>query len=410
MIVAYSNRLRSLVMLLCLSAALVLTGCASGPAATTTSPGASPRATNIPHNIPDFEPVAQGTAQNSPLQTVPDKRSTQDDTLAPLKVGLLLPLSGPQSTLGQAMLNASQLALSDLHIQNVTLIPRDTATDAAGAARDAIKEGATVLLGPVFAADARHVAPVAAQNGTPVLSFSTDWTIANPQVAVLGFLPFSQVSRVVDFAAKQGSRSFAILIPETPYGMAVAGAVRNTLQQQGLKPAIEVRFNDKNLNDAAHILAQQSFDTLILPVGGKALQSVAVILRQNDVALSTVRVLGTGLWDDDAIARSGIIEGAYYAAPDPGQRARFTTRYQAMFSAKPPRLASLAYDATALVSVLSLNGKNPADATNLHHPAGFMGIDGMFRIRNDNLNDRGLAVLQIRGNQAAVADPAPTRF
>ncbi|HEY1096808.1 MAG TPA: penicillin-binding protein activator [Alphaproteobacteria bacterium] len=400
----YSSTLRSIVMLALLA---LLSGCAGGPASPT-GPGSEPRAVNVPH-VPDFDPLAQNT-QVSPLQTNPDKVDAGKTETPPLKVGLLLPLSGPQAPLGQAMLNASQLALSDLNIENVSLIPRDTAVDAPKAAREALNEGATIFLGPVFAANVRDVAPIAAEANAPILSFSTDWTIANNNTAVLGFLPFSQVTRIVDFAIKQGSKRFAILIPETPYGMAVAGAVRNSLQQQNLPASIEVRFNDKNLNEAMRTLSQQSYDTLILPVGGKALQTVATLLRQNDVPLSSLRVLGTGLWDEDPIARSGIIEGAYYAAPDPGQRARFITRYSKMFGAKPPRLATLAYDATALVSVLSINGKDPTNSENLHNQAGFMGIDGMFRIRPDNLNERGLAVLQIRGNQAAVADPAPTRF
>jgi branched-chain amino acid transport system substrate-binding protein len=402
---AYSNTLCALVMLL---STAVLTNCAG----TTTPSGSTQtqqRSVNVPH-VPNFDPQTATTSKANPLLTIPDKLPDNMADTPPLKVALMLPLSGAQAPLGQAMLNASQLALSDLNIKNVTLMPRDTAVNAQTAAEDAVKDGAQIFLGPIFAADARNVAPAAAQINAPVLSFSTDWTIAQDNVAVLGFLPFSQVTRIVDFAVKDGGKTFAILIPETPYGMAVAGAVRNSLQQQNLNPALEVRFNDKNLSSAIRDLSKQQFDTLILPVGGKALQSVATLLRQNDVALSSIRLLGTGLWDEDPIARSGLIEGAYYAAPDPGQRARFITNYQNMFGGKPPRLASLAYDATALISVLSLQGRNPTDINNLRNPAGFTGIDGIFRIRSDNLNERGLSVLQIRGNQAAVVDPAPTSF
>jgi branched-chain amino acid transport system substrate-binding protein len=401
----YRNTMYALVMVLSLA---LLYGCAG-----TTSPsGSGPnqqRSVNVPH-VPQFDPQATATGRSSPLLTIPDKLPKNTHDTAPLKVALLLPLSGAQAPLGQAMMNASQLALHDLNIKNVTLMPRDTAINAKQAAQGAVDDGAQIFLGPIFAANAKDVAPVAAPNNIPVLSFSTDWTVTQNHVAVLGFLPFSQVTRIVDFAAKQGSASFAILIPETPYGMAVAGATRKALEQQNLKPAIEVRFNDKNLTSAMRELSQHKFDTLILPVGGKALQSVATLLRQNDIPLSSLRILGTGLWDEDPIARSGLIEGAYYAAPDPGQRARFVTNYQNMFGHKPPRLASLAYDTTALISVLSLQGRNPTNIQNLRDPAGFVGIDGIFRIRPDNLNDRGLSVLQIRGNQAAVVDPAPNSF
>lgn len=362
-------------------------------------------------NIPRFEPLPSATVADAPIATTPAAAAKAAPTKAqPVTAGLLVPLTGPQAALGQAMLNASQMAIADLNATHVTLIPRNTDTGAKAAATIATQDGATVLLGPVFAANVRDVAPVAAQRNTPVLAFSTDWTVANKNTSVLGFLPFSQVARIIDFAAKKGSRSFAILIPETPYGMAVAGAVRDALQRQNLAGPVEIRFNDKNLNDAAQKLAQSRFDTLILPVGGTALQSVATVLRQNDVPLQSVRIIGTGLWDDDAIARSGIIEGAYYAAPDPVKRADFMKRYQDLFGTKPPRLATLAYDATALVAVLAQQGYDPANAANLHYAAGFTGIDGVFRIRDDNLNDRNLAVLQIHGDKAVIADPAPSRF
>lgn len=393
------------------SFSLLLAACASGTMGETpVAPSAQTRATAVITDVPTFEAMPNAKVSDAPLAATPDTVKPTPAKAVPVKVGMILPLSGPQANLGQSMLNAAQLALADLNASHVTLIPRDSNPSSTNAAQQALSEGASVILGPIFAANVREVAPVAARNNTPVLAFSTDWTIANKQTAVLGFLPFSQVARVVDFAAKKGSQHFAILIPETPYGMAVAGAVRDTLKRQGLNPAIEVRFNDKTLQQAAQTLAQNQFDTLILPVGGTALNSVATILRQNDVPLQSLRIIGTGLWDDDAIARSGIIEGAYYAAPDPAKRADFMKHYQDLYAAKPPRLSTLAYDATALVAVLAANGYDPSNPVNLHYAAGFTGIDGVFRIRDDNLNDRSLAVLQIKGDRTVVADPAPSHF
>lgn len=390
---------------------LLLAACASGTMGEKpTAPSAQSRATSVITDVPTFEAMPSATVTTAPLATSPEAAKATPSKAVPVKVGMILPLSGPQANLGQSMLNAAQLALADLNASHITLIPRDSNPSTPNAAQQALGEGATVLLGPIFAANVREVAPLAARNNTPVLAFSTDWTIANKETAILGFLPFSQVARVVDFAAKKGSQNFAILIPETPYGMAVAGAVRDTLKRQGLNPATEVRFNDKTLQQAAQTLSQKQFDTLILPVGGTALNAVATVLRQNDVPLQSLRIIGTGLWDDDAIARSGIIEGAYYAAPDPAKRAAFMKRYQDLYAAKPPRLSTLAYDATALVAVLAANGYDPSNPANLHYAAGFTGIDGVFRIRDDNLNDRSLSVLQIRGDRTIVADPAPNHF
>ena len=43
-------------------------------------------------------------------------------------------------------------------------------------------------------------------------------------------------------------------------------------------------------------------------------------------------------------------------------------------------------------------------------PSGFAGIDGIFRFRPDGSNERGLAVLELRGSAYEVIDPAPQSF
>jgi hypothetical protein len=50
-----------------------------------------------------------------------------------IKVGLLLPLSGPAAELGQDMLQAAEMALFDVGPNDVVLLPRDTAGTPAGA-------------------------------------------------------------------------------------------------------------------------------------------------------------------------------------------------------------------------------------------------------------------------------------
>ena len=84
----------------------------------------------------------------------------------PVKVALLVPLSGANAELGKAMLEAAQLALFATGSDRLTLVPRDTGgtpDGAAGAARSAIGEGAQLILGPLLAAEVEAVKPVAAR-------------------------------------------------------------------------------------------------------------------------------------------------------------------------------------------------------------------------------------------------------
>ena len=50
------------------------------------------------------------------------------------------------------------------------------------------------------------------------------------------------------------------------------------------------------------------------------------------------------------------------------------------------------------------------DRASLTQGAGFVGVNGIFRLRSDGSNERGLAVATIQNNQLQIIDPAPRSF
>jgi branched-chain amino acid transport system substrate-binding protein len=138
---------------------------------------------------------------------------------------------------------------------------------------------------------------------------------------------------------------------------------------------------------------------------------VAPLLPFYDIDPVRVRILGTGLWDDPSLGKEPELVGGWYAAPDPKQRADFEQRYATLFGAKPPRIATLGYDATALAALLAKKpGGADFSAAALTNPNGFAGLDGIFRLRADGLNDRGLAVLEVQRDAPRIVSPAPVSF
>jgi branched-chain amino acid transport system substrate-binding protein len=120
------------------------------------------------------------------------------------------------------------------------------------------------------------------------------------------------------------------------------------------------------------------FDALFLPVGGSEAVSLADSLAMYDLDPQTVRRLGTGLWDDAALATQKSLDGAWFAASDPALRKAFERRYYDAYGAAPPRLSTLAYDAMSLAVVLaksglSVNGSPAYDRTSIGNPNGFAG-------------------------------------
>jgi len=372
-----------------------------------------------------------------------------------VKVAVLLPLSGQGAALGKALLNAAQLALFDVNDEHLALLPRDTdgtPEGAAQAARDVIGQGARLILGPFFAAEVSAVAPIARAAGINVVAFSTDERVAGQGVFLMGFLPRTQVLRVVSYAHDQGLNRFAAIVPESPYGDAIGAALRDAVTQTAgevddiesydpaaggaaavvrqlghydsrhaalaaQRKALEKKGDEVSKQALRRLDAQEGagslgFDAIMLPEGGERLLALAPLLPFYDIDPARVRLLGTGLWDDPRLGKEPSLLGGWYAAPDPGTRADFEARYAKLFGAgNPARIATLGYDATALAAALERAPNGPDfSVPALTNRDGFNGLDGIFRFRADGSNERGLAVLEVQRDAPKVVSPAPTSF
>jgi len=390
----------------------------------------------------------------------------------PVRVAILLPLTHPQQniqTVGRSLLNAAQLALFEIRNGDVLIIPKDTHGSASGAeqaAREAVAEGADIILGPLFAGSVRAAGAVARENNVPMIAFSTDRTVAGDGVYLLSFLPEQEVRRVTEFAMGEGLYAFAALVPMSAYGDRVRVAFHHTVTKSGgmvtqmqpyprnaeemFAPArIVAEYDDRKANlkrrknngpaeqsqstmvfdpETGELVAETpdefanlpanretwggvSYQAVLLPEGGTMLRSLAPLLPYFDVDPREIKFLGTGLWDDPTLGKEPSLVGGWFAAPAPQMRVAFSDRYKVAFSANPPRIASLSFDAVALVASLArLPEDRRFSKATLSNPNGFAGIDGIFRFLPDGSAERGLAVIQVTREGLEVISPAPTTF
>ncbi len=429
--------------------AALLSGCSSGKVDTPApAPQASQPAPSTTVPLPPPIPPL-------PIPTAPDtlgiSRPGAEDTV---RVALLVPLSGPNAAIGRALLDAAQLALFDVADDPFVLVPRDTGTspeDADRAAQSAISEGARLIIGPLFAADAPVVAQRARAAGVNMVSLSNDRTIAAPDLFILGLTPQSQIARVIEFARSRGLSRYAALLPNNAFGAATEEAARAAAAQTGGQVVAVERY-DPATTDASPVvrrlaayeskraaLLQQrraletqtdeaskaqlralsaemattdpGFDSVLLPDFGDRLLQIAPLLPYFDIDPAKVRYLGSSLWEDQRLTREPAMVGGWFAAPPPAARATFLKRFRDVYGRDPPRIATLAYDAIALAAVLAREEDGPDFSIKaLTNPAGFAGMDGIFRLKADGTVERGLAVLEIRRDGFRIVSPAPEAF
>ncbi|MBU8536921.1 penicillin-binding protein activator [Roseomonas tokyonensis] len=325
---------------------------------------------------------------------------------------MLLPLSGPQAPLGQAMLNAGSMALFDESQSGIELAPRDTGgtpSGAAAAARAAIADGARILVGPLTSAEVAAVAGPAQAAGVPVLAFTNDSQRAGNGVWVLGITPEQQVRRVVSAAAARGARTFALGAPDTDFGRALANALRGATADLGLPPP-SIALHPANAEPAmaasgARVSGGRADAVLIGESGERARRFAATWMTEAQAGGTSPRLMGTALWlNDPSLGREPALVDAWFAGPDGRARARFEARYRDAFRETPPRVAATAYDAAAIATRALRNGESPGVTAG----AGFPGADGPVLLLPDGRTQRGLAVYAVSpGSEPLLVEQAP---
>jgi len=335
-----------------------------------------------------------------------------------VKVALILPLSagGNAGAAAQSMRNAAELALAEFNNPNIQLLVKDdagSAGSAQGAAQQAVDEGAELIIGPLFAQSVPAVAGVARGRGIPVIAFSNDANVASRGVYLLSFLPESDVNRIVDYAAQNGKRSFAALLPDNAYGSVVEGALQTAASRRGGRVVALERYSadPTRMQEAARRVAEaaKSADAIFIP--SDEAPTLVQTLQSAGVNTKRAQLLGSGLWDDPRISTQSILNGGWYPAPETSGWRAFAGRYRAKFGSEPVRTATFAYDAVALVAALvKTQGAQRFSEQVLTNPSGFAGIDGVFRFRSDGTNERGLAVMRATPSGGQPIAPAPKSF
>ena len=135
---------------------------------------------------------------------------------------------------------------------------------------------------------------------------------------------------------------------------------------------------------------------------------LAPLLPFYDIDPEDVQFIGTSLWLNDETVREPALSGGVFAAVDKQAKDAFETRFESRFGDEPSRLSSLAYDAISVAGYIS-TGDPKTIRERTESPAGFFGVDGFVRFREDGTPDRGLAVYQIQNGRFVIVDPAPTQ-
>ncbi len=342
-----------------------------------------------------------------------------------IRAGVLLPFTHPNERVRQqaeGMLAGIELALFDYGNENIVILPKDTGgsqSQAVEAAEDLAARGADVVLGPLFGANVQPVKaaltpevetggffgirPTETEEGKPVIAFSNDRSVASYGAWLASIAPEEEVSAIIEYAALRGYDQFAFFGPQSSLGIQIEAAMQQAVLENGgfmltsgFYPASSTNPNTEAEYFATTIAAAVETGArvaVLVPERGNRLRRIAPLLAYYGVDTRVVKMLGTGAWNDENIWREPSLRGAWFPTAPSKDVAEFEQSFARMYGTEPSSLAAVAYDAAALVVALSQDGAlEPAELINRD---GFLGVNGLFRFRDDGTAERSLAIMEI---------------
>ena len=353
-----------------------------------------------------------------------------------LRVGLLLPLTGPYAALGGEIRRGVEMALFQAVNKNVQLLFLDTmgGETAADAALTGVENNVDIFIGPLFTPAVLAARSVASRNQIPMLLLSNNRAVVAPDSWLLGYLPEQQLDGLLGHAIGLGKSKFAIIAQDAAFGQRLLAHAISRLDDFGLQPEAVRILTDAEVNDENRLKqairefsryqppapdalpAESPFDAVIFAGDSVFALQAAPLLAYYDVGPDRALFLGNALWNQDQLLSEPSLQGGVFAIRPSQFDAKFNAIWQSIWQQTPGELSRLGFDALALVAALSATGDDqtlsPAGnwAQKLVKNTGFQGYSGAFRLLPDGSNVRTYELRQIQNGQSLIIQAAPDKI
>ena len=303
-----------------------------------------------------------------------------------LKVGLLAPLSGPYSEIGNSLLYSLQLALEEINDKNVIIVPKDSGFKDEKKINSAINElrldGVKIIIGPMTY---KEFDQAKKYNDLIFISPSNISPEFSKNIISIGISLESQLIALSKFIKKQNRTNTIIMYPENEYVELIekklevlnlknikifryssnpeilTGEIETLTNYSQRKRNLELRkkmFEDKEDEQSKKELAQLeqlytlgnvSFDSVIIIDFGNNLKSVLTSLVYTDVNQEDVLFTTINQWFDESIFYENTIKNLYYPSVNYKEYKKYNVKYFERFKIYPNEITILAYDAIGLI-------------------------------------------------------------
>ena len=338
-----------------------------------------------------------------------------------IRIGLVVPLSGEYSTIGDSIIKSTRLALNKINDEKFEIVPGDTKAnpiDALKASKALYDQGIKIIIGPVFNENTKYLDEL---NNVTFLSLTNKIYGNPPNVISAGVNAISQLQTIDKFRNLNEIERTIILIPESDYRKEVEQAIKKTKlklkdkyfydtdptlltsqiekvtrypeRKQNLLNEIERIENSSLINKEKKLeelnkkdtLGGINFDSVIIADFGESLKSVATSLLYTDVSSKRISYITLNQWFDNSLLKENSLQPIYFPSINKENFELFKVEYNNAYKKKANQLSFLSYDLVGLVYFLIYSNNFDQDKKIFYEKNKFKGKIGIFEIDKNTI-------------------------
>jgi len=341
-----------------------------------------------------------------------------------IKIGLLVPMTGPNKDIGKSIIKAVSLAVKDINNNHIEIFPKDTASRANQTLKSAFElsqMGIKVVIGPVFHESLTYLDEM---ENLIFLSLTNKILDLPKNVISAGINSTSQINTIKKFLELNKVQRTIFLTPITNYEFEIKKGLKNskikiyknydystepTRLTKQIEDITNYKTRKKNLEDEIkrieksnepnkktkiknlekrYTLGELNFDAVIIADFDESLKSVATSLLYTDVLPKNKYFITLNQWFDEGLLKQTDIQPLYYPSINKNNFDNYKIKYFNAFSEDPTHLSLLSYDLVGLVYYLSLNTDLKKLNKIFQRKNSFKGKIGIFDIENNKINHK----------------------
>jgi len=339
-----------------------------------------------------------------------------------IKIGLLVPLTGKNSEIGQSIIKSTRLAINKINNLSIEIIPRDTQSNPEGtlnAAKELSKLGVRIIIGPVFNKNLIHLDKL---TEVTFLSLTNKNNNLSKNIINAGINATSQLNAIKKFLEINALQNTIFLTPDLDYKNEIEIAIskskikiiqnyiyntdptkltqqiekitRYKIRKQNLDDEI-VRLEKSNQSNKEQLIEKLKkrdtlggvkFDSIIISDFDESLKSVTTSLLYTDISPKNKYFITLNQWFDESLLEEVSSQPIYFPSINKKNYEEFSSEYFEKFNQYPNQLSFLSFDLVGLIYYLILQNNSIVDEKIFTKKTLFKGKIGIFEIKNNKIN------------------------